>query len=145
MARCMASARPSVGSPSEADLIPFFRRSPFCRARGSHFAVLLGKHPCWSDVGDRRLQLVLPAAHDISCSLYHGFKPILATSAGSSFFAWPTLVSSMSARSKKSVSVAPGIGQVMVTPLSCLRRRQVSFDRVDLASLTDHDNLPIRG
>jgi hypothetical protein len=33
----------------------------------------------------------------------------------------------------------------MVTPLSCLRRRQVSFDRVDLASLTDHDNLPIRG
>src|SRR5215204_2679415 len=45
-------------------------------------------------------------------------KPVFATSAGSSFFSVPTLVSIMSARSKKSVSVAPGIRQVTVTPLS---------------------------
>ena len=44
--------------------------------------------------------------------------PSSRPSAGSSFFAWPILVSSMSARSKKSVSVAPGIRQVTVTPLS---------------------------
>lgn len=45
-------------------------------------------------------------------------KPIRATSAGSSYLAWPTLVSSMPARRKNSVAVAPGIRQVTVTPLS---------------------------
>src|SRR5438477_3605622 len=43
-------------------------------------------------------------------------KPCLATLAGSSFLLCPILVSSMLARSKKSVSVAPGIRQVTVTP-----------------------------
>ena len=38
--------------------------------------------------------------------------------AASSFLAVPTLVSIMSARSKNSVSVAPGIRQLTVTPLS---------------------------
>jgi hypothetical protein len=45
-------------------------------------------------------------------------KPCFATCAGSSFFDAPTLVSSMSARAKKSVSVGPGISDVTVTPLS---------------------------
>ncbi len=45
-------------------------------------------------------------------------NPVFATSAASSFLAVPTLVSIMSARSKKSVSVAPGIRQVTVTPVS---------------------------
>jgi len=45
-------------------------------------------------------------------------KPVLATSAGSSFFAVPTFVSIMSARSKNSVSVAPGMRHVTETPLS---------------------------
>jgi hypothetical protein len=45
-------------------------------------------------------------------------KPVLATSAGSSFFMVPTLVSIMSARSKNSVSVAPGMRQVTVMPVS---------------------------
>lgn len=44
-------------------------------------------------------------------------KPTSATIAGSSFFAWPTLVSCIPAVSKKSVSVAPGIKQVTVTPV----------------------------
>jgi hypothetical protein len=50
-------------------------------------------------------------------------KPILATSAGLSFLPWPTLVSSMSARAKNSVSVAPDIRQVTVTPLSLISAR----------------------
>jgi hypothetical protein len=52
-------------------------------------------------------------------------KPVLATSSAACFFGVPTLVSSISARSKKSVSVAPGIRLVTVTPesLRCARRR----------------------
>src|SRR5438067_8772952 len=45
-------------------------------------------------------------------------KPTLATSAGSSFLPAPIFVSTISARSKNSVSVAPGIRQVTVTPES---------------------------
>ena len=45
-------------------------------------------------------------------------NPSLATSAGSSFLASATLVSSMPARSKNSVSVGPGWSAVTVTPLS---------------------------
>lgn len=41
-----------------------------------------------------------------------------ATLRGSSLRPWPTRVSSMSARSKNSVSVGPGISEVTVTPLS---------------------------
>ena len=44
-------------------------------------------------------------------------KPSRATSAGSSFSPAPTFVSSMSARSKNSVSVGPGMSRVMVTPV----------------------------
>lgn len=50
-------------------------------------------------------------------------KPLSATSAGSSFLAWPSLVSIRSARSKNSVSVAPGIRQVTVTPQGCSSAR----------------------
>ena len=45
-------------------------------------------------------------------------NPRSATWAGSSFSEAPTLVSSMSARWKNSVSVGPGINEVMVTSLS---------------------------
>src|SRR5919202_330418 len=45
-------------------------------------------------------------------------KPVLATSAGSSFSDWPTFVSVMPARSKNSVSVGPGIRHVTVAPVS---------------------------
>jgi hypothetical protein len=45
-------------------------------------------------------------------------KPTVATSAGSIFSSVPTLVSHMLARTKNSVSVAPGIRQVTVTPVS---------------------------
>ena len=45
-------------------------------------------------------------------------KPSFATSAGSSFSLAPSLVSSMPARWKNSVSVAPGMSTVMVTPES---------------------------
>ena len=48
------------------------------------------------------------------------FQPTAATSAGSSFFACPTFVSSSSARWKNSVSVAPGLRHVTVTPLSLI-------------------------
>ena len=58
-------------------------------------------------------------------------KPVLATSAGSSFLRWPTLVSSMSARSKNSVSVAPGIRQVTVTPVSFSSCAQRERERVE--------------
>jgi len=43
-------------------------------------------------------------------------KPTLATIRGSSFSACPTLVSSIPARSKNSVSVAPGIRHDTLTP-----------------------------
>jgi len=45
-------------------------------------------------------------------------NPSRATSAGSSLSLAATLVTSMSARSKNSVSVGPGISEVIVTPLS---------------------------
>ena len=54
-------------------------------------------------------------------------NPVLATSAGSSFFEVPTFVSIMSARSKNSVSVAPGMRQVTVMPdsfTSCLSAKE---------------------
>jgi len=66
----------------------------------------------------RRAQLVLPAGHDVAVAGDHRVVADLRDVAGSSFFDCPTLVSSMSARAKKSVSVAPGIRQVTVTPLS---------------------------
>ena len=58
-------------------------------------------------------------------------NPTFATSAGSSFSCVPTLVSSMSARRKNSVSVAPGIRQVTVTPVSfsSLRRANENESR----------------
>ena len=45
-------------------------------------------------------------------------KPIFATSTGSSLSCRPIFVSSISARSKNSVSVAPGIRDVTVIPIS---------------------------
>src|SRR5829696_9080142 len=45
-------------------------------------------------------------------------KPCFATLAGSSLEPCPTRVSSMSARSKKSVSVGPGISEVITTSVS---------------------------
>ena len=53
-------------------------------------------------------------------------KPVLATSAGSSFLPCPILVSSMSARAKNSVSVAPGMRQVTVTPVSLSSARSAN-------------------
>lgn len=50
-------------------------------------------------------------------------KPSLATSAGSSLLASAILVSSMPARSKKSVSVGPGWSAVTVTPVSLSSNR----------------------
>src|SRR3954471_16418334 len=80
--------------------------SLFTRAGRSHFPVLFGEHASRGHVGDGSLQLVLPSAYDVPFSLHHCLEAGLGASAGSSFFAWPTFVSSMSARSKKSVSVA---------------------------------------
>src|SRR5437763_8265412 len=64
-------------------------------------------------------------------------KPWRATSAGSSFFEVPTLVSIKSARSKNSVSVAPGIRQVTVTPVlfSSCRSANEKESRNDLEAL----------
>jgi hypothetical protein len=53
-------------------------------------------------------------------------KPTFATSTGSSFFDCPTFVSSIPARSKNSVSVAPGIRHVTVTPLSSSSARSAN-------------------
>jgi len=53
-------------------------------------------------------------------------KPSRATSAGSSLSPAPTFVSSMSARSKNSVSVGPGISAVMVAPVSLSSLRSAS-------------------
>ena len=63
------------------------------------------------------LFLTLPA---ITWSLpaIRASKPSLATSAGSSLSASATLVPSMPARSKNSVSVGPGCSAVTVTPVS---------------------------
>ena len=53
-------------------------------------------------------------------------KPYRATSAGSSLSEAPTFVSSMSARSKNTVSVGPGIREVTVTPVSLSSCRSAS-------------------
>src|SRR4051812_44765046 len=53
-------------------------------------------------------------------------KPCLATCAGSSFELAPTLVSSISARWKKLVSVGPGMSAVIVTPVSASSVRSAS-------------------
>jgi hypothetical protein len=80
-----------------------------------HFAVLFGKDRRGRDIGDRRLDLVLMPATTSPSPRIIASNPVLATSTGSSFLVVPTSVSIMSARSKKSVSVAPGIRQVTVT------------------------------
>jgi outer membrane receptor protein involved in Fe transport len=53
-------------------------------------------------------------------------KPAFATSTGSSFFPCATFVSAMPARSKNSVSVAPGIRQVTVTSVSSNSERSAN-------------------
>jgi hypothetical protein len=53
-------------------------------------------------------------------------KPARATSAGSSLSPAPSFVSSMSARSKNSVSVGPGMSDVTVTPVSFSSFRSAS-------------------
>ena len=50
-------------------------------------------------------------------------KPVVAAVAASSLSAVPTLLSTMSARRKNSVSVAPGIRQVTLTFVSCSSSR----------------------
>ena len=64
-------------------------------------------------------------------------KPTRATSAASSFFPAPTLASFMSARSKNSVSVAPGMRQVtvMLVSLSSLRNAKANELRNALLAL----------
>jgi hypothetical protein len=47
--------------------------------------------------------------HNVALTFHHCLEADLATSAGSSFFPAPTFVSSISARAKNSVSVAPVI------------------------------------
>ena len=87
------------------------------RTRRRLLAMLLGRDARRHDVGDRGPQLVRQPDTTSPSPFIIASKPALATSAGSSFFAVPTLVSIMSARSKNSVSVAPGIKHVTVTPI----------------------------
>jgi hypothetical protein len=99
--------------------------------------VQLGRDAGRQNAGNGGLQLVLPPDTTSPPPFIMASKPILATSAGSSFLAVPTLVSSMSARSKKSVSVAPGIRQVTVTPdpLSSARSAKENESRKALVPL----------
>src|ERR1700760_3621904 len=80
--------------------------------------MLLCERSRWPDVRGRGLHFVFHAADDAPFPFIIALNPSLATVAGSSFLSAPTLVSSMSARLKKSVSVAPGIRHVTVTPVS---------------------------
>src|SRR5437868_2176926 len=76
----------------------------------------LGEHVRGSHQRDRRTQFVVPAGHNVALAAHHRLETLLGDLGGMSFLLCPILVSSMSARSKKSVSVAPGIRQVTVTP-----------------------------
>jgi hypothetical protein len=70
--------------------------------------------------------------------LIMALNPAFATSRASSFFSVPTLVSIMSARRKNSVSVAPGIRQVTVTPVSkLLAQRERERIEEGLAGVVD--------
>jgi hypothetical protein len=65
-----------------------------------------------------RVRLAPGTTWDALAAMSPGEIRVRATSAGWSFLEVPTLVSIMSARSKNSVSVAPGIRQVTETPES---------------------------
>src|SRR4051794_36969600 len=45
-----------------------------CRSWLRHIPVLLGKGCRWGDVGQRRLNLILPATHDVALAIHHGVK-----------------------------------------------------------------------
>jgi hypothetical protein len=75
------------------------------------------EHTRRRDMCDRGLKLIVPPRDNVGLAPLMASNPVLATIAGSSFFCCPTLVSSIAARSKNSVSVAPRIRQVTVTPL----------------------------
>jgi hypothetical protein len=62
--------------------------------------------------------VVREAATTLRSPFMSASKPCVATGPGSSFDEAPTLVSSMSARRKKSVSVGPGMSELIVTGLS---------------------------
>jgi hypothetical protein len=66
----------------------------------------------------------VPAAHDIAFAIHHSLEASRGDIRGIILLTLADpLVSSMSARSKKSVSVAPGIKHVTVTPLSAISAR----------------------
>jgi len=58
-------------------------------------------------VGDRGLQLVLPAGHHLAVALHHRLEALAGDIRRVRPFRVPTLVSIMSARSKNSVSGGP--------------------------------------
>jgi hypothetical protein len=80
--------------------------------------VLLGEHAGRGTEAMTVVSLFFQPATTSPSPFIIASKPVLATSAGSSFFDCPTFVSIMSARSKNSVSVAPGIRQVTVISVS---------------------------
>jgi hypothetical protein len=87
--------------------------------------VLRSQHAYRRHVRDRGPQLIVPAADDIDVARIMAEADTRHVT-GSFFFDRPTCVSSMSARSKKSVSVAPRIRQVTVTPVSFISARSAN-------------------
>jgi hypothetical protein len=81
-----------------------------CGTGFSHFPMLFRQHARRRDSRRHCCQLVLHPSHNVAFPFYHCFESCFRDVCRSVFFFFvPTLVSSMSARAKKSVSVAPGI------------------------------------
>jgi hypothetical protein len=80
--------------------------------------MLMRKDACRCHVGDCCLQLVLPAADDISFAVHHGVKADLGDLGRIILLCLSDRGAMRSARLKNSVSVAPGIRQLTVTPVS---------------------------
>jgi hypothetical protein len=84
----------------------------------SHYAVLLGQSACRRDVRGCNLQLVLPIADDLVVAGHQGIVTRFGDIDRTVLLIGPTLVSNISARSKKHVWVAPGIKTATLTPVS---------------------------
>jgi len=80
--------------------------------------MLSGEHGRRRYVCDLRLDLVLHAGDDVALALHHGSKAGLGDIGGSILLGAADAGFDHAARSKNRVSVAPGIRQVTVTPLS---------------------------
>ena len=83
------------------------------------FTMPLGEHVRRGDIGERRLQFILPAGDDVALTLHHCLEAGLRDVCRIVLLLLPDRGVEHVGTRKNSVSVAPGIRHVTVTLVSC--------------------------